>query len=425
MRLDSHLASATLLCLLLAGPASAQYQQTNIESNGFVPAQIINSNLINPWGVSFSTTSPFWISDQASNFQNVSTGNSSSVSTLLTVPAGGGAASIPGLIVNIPNQGNAAPSLPDNGPTGQVSPQALGINTIATDFQVVGPNGGTAHEANFIFANQDGSISAWSGANSGTPIGNTTATLETTTVVPGASFTGLAIANNPSAAIGGASGAQLYAADQNSGNIDVFNSAFQKIGSFTDPNLPPGYTAFNVQNVNGILFVTYANQNNPAGGIVDEFAPDGTFLKRLIDDSNTNVPEHLQLPWGVAIAPSTFGQFAGDLLVGNDGGDGGINAFNATTGAFVGELTLSNGQIFSEGNLWALTFGNGGSGGNANTLYFTAGGPNQTDGLFGSISPNAVPEPGSLLLVALGGTILAVVQFRRRKPRFDLATEAL
>jgi uncharacterized protein (TIGR03118 family) len=412
-------------CLLLALPASAQYQQTNIVSNGFVPAEIINPNLINPWGVSSAVGGPFWISNQDSNFQNLSTGNSSAVSTLLSVPATGAAPSQPGLIVNVPNQGNAAGNLDTNGPTGQVSPQAAGITTNPTDFQVVGPNGGTSHEANFIFANQDGSLSAWAGANSGTPIANTTATLLPTTVVAGASFTGLAIANNPSAATGVASGAQLYAADQNSTSIDVFNAAFQKIGSFNDPNVPAGYTAFNVQNINGILYVTYANQNNPLGGIVDEFAPDGTFIKRLIDDSNTSVPEHLQLPWGVTLAPSTFGQFAGDLLVGNDGGDGGINAFNPTTGAWVGELTLANGQIFSEGNLWALTFGTGGNNGNPNTLYFTAGGPNETDGLFGSLAPLSVPEPASVVLIGIGVALVAVVQFRRRKSRPILAASAL
>jgi uncharacterized protein (TIGR03118 family) len=432
MRLDSHRAPITraaaaigrpvvlsmaLLVALHAVPASAQYQQTNILSDGSVPAQMTSPNLINPWGLSSAAGGPFWISDQFSNFQNVSTGNSSSVSTLLSVPATGGAASQPALIVNIPNQGNAAPDQPTNGPTGQVATGALGITTISTDFQVVGPNGGASHEASFIFANQDGSLSAWANGNSGTPIANTTATLETTTVVPGASFTGLAIANNPSAAINGASGVQLYAADQNSGNIDVFNSSFQKIGAFNDPNLPAGYTAFNVQNLGGILYVTYANQNNPAGGIVDEFAPDGTFLKRLIDDSNTTIPEHLQLPWGVAIAPSNFGQFSGDLLVGNDGGDDGINAFNATTGAWVGELTLANGQTFSEGNLWALTFGTGGNGGNADTLYFTAGGPNETNGLFGSLAPAVVPEPTSVLLVGIGGAAVAVVQVRRRKSK--------
>jgi uncharacterized protein (TIGR03118 family) len=409
------LRSAALFCLLIAAPATAQYHQTNIVSDGSVAATLIDPNLKDPWGISFSTTSPFWISDQASNFQNASTGNSSPVTTLLTVPANGSAPSIPGLIVNIPNQGNAPADPTTNGPTGQVSPGAPGITTIASDFQVVGPNGGATHQASFIFANQDGSISAWAGGSSGTPIANTTATLETTTVVPGASFTGLAIANNPSAAIGGASGVQLYAADQNSGNVDVFNSSFQKIGTFTDPNLPAGFTAFNVQNINGILYVLYANPNKALGGIVDEFSPDGTFLKRLIDDSAATAPHgDLQQAWGIALAPKGFGQFGGDLLVGNNGGDGWINAFNPITGAFVGSLTLNTGQFFHEGNLWALSFGNGGSGGDANTLYFTAGlNAAGSEGLFGSLT--AVPEPNSLLLVGLGGTIAVVARLRRRR----------
>jgi uncharacterized protein (TIGR03118 family) len=418
------LLSTALVYLVLAAPASAQYQQTNIVSDGSVSATLIDPNLKDPWGVSFSTGSPFWISDQASNFQNASTGNSSAVATLLTVPSNGSAPSIPGLIVNVPNQGNAAADSTANGPTGQVAVGAPGVATTSTDFQVVGPNGGATHQASFIFANLDGSISAWAGGSTGTPIANTTATLEATTVVTGASFTGLAIANNPTAAIGGASGAQIYAADQNSGNIDVFNSAWQKVGTFTDPHLPANYTAFNVQNIGGILFVTFANQNNPLGGIVDEFAADGTFLKRLIDNSTATAPHgDLQQPWGMALAPKSFGQFGGDLLVGNNGGDGWINAFNPTTGAFVGSLTLDTGHFFHEGNLWSLSFGNGASGGNANTLYFTAGlNAAGSEGLFGSLT--SVPEPGSLLLVGIGGTIAAVTHLRRRKGRIAPAPAA-
>ncbi len=416
---SSILFSAAIVSALHAIPASAQYTQTNIITSGNAgsqSAQLIDPNLINPWGLSSAVGGAFWISNQYSNFQNPSTGVSSSVSTLVSVPATGAPASIPGLIVNVPNQGNAPSSLNGNGTTGQVATGGPNVTTnAATDFLIAGPNGGTPHEANFIFANQDGSLSAWAGRNSGSPIANTTATLIPSTVVAGASFTGLAIGNNPLAAIGGASGAQLYAADQNSGNIDVFNSSFHNIGAFSDPNLPTGYTAFNVQNLNGILFVEYANQNNPNGGIVDEFSTSGMLLKRLIDDSSTATNEHLELPWGVAIAPSTFGQFADDLLVGNNGGDGGINAFNLTTGAWEGELTLANGQAFSEGNLWALNFGTGGSGGNANTLYFTAGGADETVGLFGSVS--SVPEPGSALLLGLGGIILAAAKLRARKPR--------
>jgi uncharacterized protein (TIGR03118 family) len=413
--------SVVLLCLLIAAPASAQYHQTNIISDGTVAATLIDPNLKDPWGVSFTGGSPFWVSNQASNVQNAATGIPSAVASLYSVPGNGGSPSIVPATFNVPNQNNAAPDLTVNGPTGQVATGAVGITTAATDFQVAGPNG-TSAKATFIFANLDGSISAWAGGNKGTPIANTTATLEvTSTNVPNAAFTGLAIANNP--ATGG--GAQIYAADQNSGKVDIFNSAWKLTGALTDPNgLPTGYTAFNVQNINGILYVLYANQANALGGIVDEFAADGTFIKRLIDDSAATARHgDLQQAWGIALAPKSFGQFGGDLLIGNNGGDGWINAFDPMSGDFIGSLTLDNGHFFNEVNLWALTFGNGTSAGDANTLYFTAGLDVAGDeGLFGSVS--AVPEPGSLLLVSLGGTIAAVVYRRRRKGRIAPATEA-
>jgi hypothetical protein len=217
----------------------------------------------------------------------------------------------------------------------------------------------------------DGSISAWNGGPHATIV----------TSVPGASFTGLAIANDQTGA------SFIYAADQNSSNVVVFNSQWAATGSLTDPNgLPAGFNAFNVQNINGLLYATYTNQSIPSGGIVDVFKPDGTFVNRLIDDQ---AGKWLDNPWGLTMAPSTFGKFGGDLLVGNNGGNFEINAFDPNSGHFKGVLTLASGQPFSENNLWALTFGNGGSGGVANTLYFTAG-PGGTDGLFGSLQ--AIPS---------------------------------
>ena len=280
--------------LVLSSSGNTLYLQSNLVSDIQGMAQFTDPNLKDPWGISFSATSPFWISDQASNFQNVSTKNSSPVSTLHS----GSGSPVP-LIVNIPNQNNAPANAATNGPTGQVSTSAPGITTSSNDFQVVGPNGGTSHEASFIFANMDGSISAWAGGNSGTPIANTTATIVANVV--GASFTGLAIANNPAAAVNGASGVQIYAADQNSGNIDVFNSKWTMTAQLTDPNgLPAGFNAFNVQNLNGQLYVTYTNQSIPSGGIVDVFKPDGTFVSRLINDPTG---KWLDNPWGLTIAP--------------------------------------------------------------------------------------------------------------------------
>ena len=367
--------------LVLSSSGNNLYLQTNLVSDVQGVAQFTDPNLKDPWGVSFTATSPFWISDQASNFTNASTGIASAVTTLHT----GSGSPVP-LIVNIPNLNNAPPDAATNGPTGQVTPGAPGINpTNPTDFPVVGPNGGAPHKASFIFANMDGSISAWAGGNSRTPIANTTATIVAS--VAGASFTGLAIANDPAAAVNGASGVQIYAADQNSGKVDVFNTSWAQVGTLTDPHgLPAGFTAFNVQNLDGLLYVTYTNQSIPSGGVVDVYKPDGTFVSRLINDP---AGKWLDNPWGLTIAPQSFGKFGGDLLVGNNGGNGWINAFDPMNGHFKGVLKLASGQPFSENNLWALSFGNGGSGGLANTLYFTAG-PGGTDGLFGSLQ--AIPS---------------------------------
>ena len=351
-------------------PAEDVYVQTNLVSDGAVPAQQTDANLQDPWGLSFTTTSPFWISDQAANFGGSGATTVYSVSS--TQPPNSSGVQ---LVVGVANQGNAAPSSA-NGPTGQVSPTAPGITTSSTaDFQLDGA------QAQFIFDNLDGSISAWNGGAS--------STIEAT--VAGASFTGLAIGNTSTGA------AQLYAADQNSGNIDVFNSKWQLTGSFTDPNFaqfPSGYAAFNVQNlsVNGTqtLFVTFANQAT-SGGIVDEFTTNGTFIKTLIDDP---AGQHLDSPWGLAIAPASWGQFGGDLLVGNNNGPGEINAYNLS-GVFEGTLTLNTGQPFAAADLWALSFGNGGAAGSQNTLFFTAGLASNTDGLFGAISAQSVPEPST------------------------------
>jgi uncharacterized protein (TIGR03118 family) len=346
--------------LVLSSSGNTLFLQSNLVSDIQGTAQAFDPNLKDSWGLSFSKDGPFWVSDQASNV------NGSSVATIYSVDGKSGAVSVVPLVPGVPNQGSppAAPAA-TNGPTGQVNTSAPGITTSSTDFLLNGK------EANFIFANMDGSISAWNGGAN--------ATIKAT--VPGASFTGLAIANLASGA------AQIYAADQNSGNIDVFNSQFVKVGTLTDPNgLPAGFNAFNVQNLNGLLYVTYGNPSTP-GGIVDVFKPDGTFVNRLINDQ---AGLWLNEPWGLTIAPKSFGKFGGDLLVGNNNGNNWINAFDPTMhDDFEGTLTLASGHPFSENNLWALSFGNGGSGGVANTLYFTAG-PGGTDGLFGSLQ--AIPS---------------------------------
>jgi len=351
---------------LAVGQARAQYIETNLVSNEPGVAPITDANLIDPWGLAFSATSPLWVANQGSGTATVykitgttSTGNQ--------------------LTEGVANIGGAPPS-DANGPTGQVSTAAPGITTGATDFQVSGG------KASFIFDNLDGSISAWRGGLTSSAI---------TATVAGASFTGLAIGDTT----GGA--AEIFAADQNSDNVDIFNNQWQQVGALTDPSLPAGFTAFNVQNLGGTLFVTYANPNNPIGGVVDEFTTNGTMITRLITDPTGT---HLDTPWGIALAPAGWGQFGGDLLIGNNGGDGTINAYSLA-GVQEGQITLNGGSLFSEQQLWAITFGNGSSAGSSNILYFSAGyTADATNGLIGAIS---VPEPSTAVLGLLAISQLA------------------
>jgi len=395
--------------LIASGTARAGgvYVQTNLVSD--IPGMAPNTapNLQGAWGLSFSTGSPFWVSDQNANFNGSGAASVFKVSDTL-IPTSSGSL----LTVGVTNALGAPPSGPamTNGPTGQVAVGAPGITTGSTDFLVSGT------KASFIFANLDGTISAWRGGLTPALQSQITAT------VAGASFTGLAIGNLPGA--GGA--AQIYGADQNSDNIVVLNSKWGLAGTFKDPNFaafPAKYAAFNVQNLslNGTqtLFVTYANQAG-SGGIVDEFSTNGTYIKTLINESTTLTP-HLNAPWGLAIAPAGWGKFGGDLLVGNNNpGPNGlteINAYSVTgpdAGAWQGTLTLNTGQPFSVTELWALSFGNGGSAGSTNTLFFTAGLDNNAGGLIGAIS---VPEPSSAVLGLIAVGVLAggwMLKNRRR-----------
>jgi uncharacterized protein (TIGR03118 family) len=396
-KIADRFALIALTLLFLGGTVRGEgYIQTNLVSDIPGLAQQTNPNLINPWGISFSKTSPFWVSDQGGTGP-AGIGNATvySVHGPAASPPGNGLVSGPtALTVHIPNQGGAAPS-DANGPTGQVSSNAPGITTGSSDFLL--PNNGP--KAAFIFANMDGSISAWAGGPASTIIPST--------VIAGASFTGLGIGNSGGAAF-------IYAADQNSGNVYKFDSTWTLKGTLTDPNLPAGFTAFNVQNLNGVLYVTYAIPNHPLNGIVDEFSTDGTFIKRLIDDSSSANP-HLQTPWGLAFAPTSWGPLGGDLLVGNNDGDGTINAYKVVNNvaAWVGQVTLANGTVFHQDELWALTFGNGSGAGSQGVLYFAAGLPGATDGLFGALS---IPEPGTAVLGLIAmGTLVGGRTWRNRR----------
>jgi uncharacterized protein (TIGR03118 family) len=210
----------------------------------------------------------------------------------------------------------------------------------------------------------------------------------------------------------------LYATDFHNNHITVVPSAGAPslTGNFTDPKLPAGYAPFNIETINGNLYVTYALQNaakhddvsGPGHGFVDVFDLNGNFMQRLVSQGPLNSP------WGMTIAPTGFGNFGNDLLIGNFG-DGTINAFDPFTGNFIGQLDAANGMPLTNLGLWDLTFGNGGNGGSKSDLFFTAGIPGdgmvEDHGLFGSIVPT--PEPGTFALLGIG--LLASIETARRR----------
>ena len=297
--------------------------------------------LVNAWGIADAPGGDFWVND-----------NGTGVSTLYNT-----AGVKQSLVVTVPPPGGSAAT---STPTGMV------FNS-TNSFAV----GGAA--AAFIFCTEDGTISGW---NSGT-----VATLTVDKSSSGAVYKGLAQGST-----GG--GNVLYVANFHSGTVDIYDASYNFVSSFTDPALPSGYAPFNVATINGKLYVSYAEQMGPdnhdevdgAGlGFVDTFNMDGTNPHRLISQG------HLNAPWGMVMSPSTFGQYGNDLLVGNFG-DGTINVYNPSSGAYLGTLSTAVGTPLVVDGLWALIFGNGGSGGNTGTLYFSAGPSGESHGLFGSIT---------------------------------------
>ena len=351
--------------------AENAYKQTNLVSDLPGWAVFTDPNLVNPWGLVASPTSAWWVSDAG-------TGRS-------TLYNGGGVPQA--LVVSVPGPGGAV-----GAPTGQVF------------------NGGTAFGSDrFIFATEDGTIDGWRGAL------GTTAEILLDNSGSGSVYKGLAISS-----IGANS--YLYASDFHNGRIQVLAStgAPTLSGTFLDPTMPAGYAPFNIQNLGGTLYVTYAKQDSDAhddvaglgNGYVSAFDLSGNFLRRFA----SNGP--LDSPWGLAMAPASFGSFAGDLLVGNFG-NGMINAFDPMTGAFLDSLRDADGNSLAIDGLWGIAFGNGSGSGPLGTLYFTAGiaGPDAVEdhGLFGSIS--AVPEPGTGLMGAALVGFCGVIWARRRKAK--------
>lgn len=200
----------------------------------------------------------------------------------------------------------------------------------------------------------------------------------------------------------------LYATNFQAGTVEVFNSNFALTslgGTFRDPNVSGNFAPFNIKNINNEMFVTFAMQDASktddvpglGNGFISVFDTSGNFLRRFATGDNLNSP------WGMTIAPASFREFGGDLLVGNFG-DGRIHAFNLQSGQEVGTLVDSNGKPISIDGLWTLTIGNGGTAGSTNQVFFTAGINDEVDGLFGTIQP--VPEPLSMTILLAGAGLL-------------------
>jgi len=325
----------------------SKYSVQNLVSDVPGLAAQTDPNLINPWGIALNATGPLWISN-----------NGSGTSTLYN-----------GMGQPFPVSNPMVVAVQAGAPTGQVF-----NGTKAFEISAGNP-------AIFIFATESGTISGW---NPAVDAGN--ARLQVDRSSSGAVYKGLALGAN-------GSGPLLYAANFNAGTIDVFDGAYQPAtvsGAFKDPSLPAGFAPFNIQKIGRTLCVTYAQQDGarhddvpgPGNGFVNLFDMDGNLLRRLVSNGVLNSP------WGVALAPGFFGDYSNTLLVGNFG-DGTINAFDPFTGNYLGTLQDASGNAISVPGLWGLQFGNGGNGGDANTLYFTAGiangGKVEDHGLLGSV----------------------------------------
>jgi uncharacterized protein (TIGR03118 family) len=345
------LGAAVAIAALLAGSVAAAprvenaFSVTSLVADSGSSAASDDASLVNGWGLSAGPTTPWWVSDNGTNLSTLYSGTGAKVALTVSVPGG---------------------------PTGTV------FNGSASDFAV--SENGKGGAARFLFATEAGTILGW------------TPTVNATTAIAGvdrsaqkADYKGLTTMND-----------RLYATDFHNNRVDVFDAAFKPLplaGGFRDAKLPKGYAPFGIQALGGNIFVTYAKQDKAkttevvgAGlGYVDEFTPAGKLLARVASGGRKNAPPNA--PWGLALAPASFGPFSGDLLVGNFG-NGRISAYAHRGGKWVykGQLRRGDGTLITIDGLWAIAFGNGSAAGPTTSLYFAAGPDTETHGLFGSIT---------------------------------------
>jgi uncharacterized protein (TIGR03118 family) len=337
-----------------AAAPEVQVRQTNLVSDIPGVARTTDPQLVNPWGLALSPSSPVWVSDNGTDVSTLYAGGTKG-SPLNPVP----------LTVTIPG----------GAPTGQVFNDSKGFVVHARD--------GSSGPAAFIFDSEAGVISGWNpGVPKPAPGGVSTRAVRAVTV-PGAVYKGLAKGHT-------SRGSVLYAANFVQGRVDVFDSHFRRVRqptAFRDPKLPRGYAPFNVANLGGRLYVTYGKQqpgsadeaHGPGLGLIDVYSLSGQFLKRLVTHGVLNAP------WGLELAPSSFGPLAGDLLVGNFG-DGRIYLVDPMSGALRGTLVNTDGAPIAIDGLWALLRANG-TAGDRGELVFSAGISDEAHGLLGTLRP--------------------------------------
>ncbi|HUL61229.1 MAG TPA: TIGR03118 family protein [Anaeromyxobacteraceae bacterium] len=354
-----------------AHEAEGQYLRRDLVSDGFLPAeQPPDADLVNAWGLAALPTSPWWIADNGTALSTLYDGDGEKQALRVAIPGAGGAPAAPtGLVANT-----------------------------TTDFVIM--MGPTTAPARFMFASEDGTLSAWTLT---TPP-STTAVGVIDNSASGAVYKGLSLAST-------AAGSRLYATNFHEGVVEVFDGAFAPVpspGAFMDPAIPAGFAPFGILAAGGVVYVTYAKQDadrhddvqGPHLGFVDAYATDGTLLHRVASRGK------LDAPWGLAVAPADFGPHSGRLLVGNfgdghivsyalhgDRGDGRRDRIDMAErgrdddddGGGAGRyLTARGGRVTIDG-LWALAFGNGARAGPTNALFFTAGPGDEAHGLFGRI----------------------------------------
>jgi uncharacterized protein (TIGR03118 family) len=365
-RSSKGFAVVALGLLLLPVVTKAQhYTQTNLVSDQMGVAAVHDPNLVNPWGLTRSPTSPWWVSD-----------NNAGVSTLYT---GAGA------IVPINVTGTVTiPGPKGSDPTFVAAPTGVVFNGSPTDFLIGGV------PSHFIFVTEDGTISGWnSGKSAVLAVDNS----------DGGSAKGAVYKGATTALVDG--NVFLYVTNFRSGKVEVYDTNFKRVHlseeQFDDERIPRDFAPFNVQNIGGTLFVTYAMQDGPKH---DSVPGEGLGFVELYDPTGRHIGhlEHgpwLDSPWGVVWTPRDFGRFSNSILVGNFG-SGKIAAYNGFTREFIGFVKNPDNSVLSIDGLWALTFGNGATAGPATTLFFSAGPGGEKHGLFGTLTPVAAEQTGSV-----------------------------